>query len=419
MFTVTTPGDATLSRRYYHRESIQDSRYRIREPDYLHLAGRRPALTAAAHYMIGGQSVRASAVAYRREAHLPYGYEYRELKVAPALAVNVSPAHLIVPLGAARSKLSLDVELLNNQSGGSQGELVLELPDGWSVQPARQTFQFSQANARRNFSFSITAPRLQAGTYDLRVVARAEGRDYRQGYQVIRHRDYDIRYLYRDAKTRVRGVDVKIDPRLKVGYIMGVGDEVPSGIEQMGAEVTLLGAEDLATGSLDAYGAIVVGTRAYAVRQDLINYNRRLLEYAHAGGNLIVLYQTQEFVPRKWAAFPADLPRRAEEVSEEDSPVNILAPGHPALRRPNQIVPGDFDGWVEQRGSKFFSAWDDAYVPLIETQDQGQEPQSGGWLTAQYGKGHYTYFAYAVHRQLPYSVPGAYRIFANLLSLGR
>ena len=415
---VTTPHDATLSQRYFGRESIQESRYRIRAPEYLHLAGRKPALLAAVDYSIGGQSVRASAVVYRREANLPYGYEYRELKVAPALVVNVSPANLIVPLGSTRNKVSLDVELLNNQSGGSQGELVLELPDGWLAQPSRQTFQFSQANARRNFSFSVTVPQLRAGTYDLHVVARAGGRDYRQGYQVIRHRDYDIRYWYQDSVTRIRGVDVKIAPRLKVGYVMGVGDEVPSGIEQMGAEVTLLSTDDLATGGLDAYGAIVVGTRAYAVRQDLINYNQRLLEYAREGGNLIVLYQTQEFVPGKWAAFPAELPRRAEEVSEEDSPVRILAPDHPLFRQPNKIVAADFDSWVEQRGSKFFSSWDDAYVPLIETQDQGQESQRGGWLTAQYGKGYYTYFAYAVHRQLPYSVPGAYRIFANLLSLG-
>ena len=206
---------------------------------------------------------------------------------------------------------------------------------------------------------------------------------------------------------------------MKVGYVMGVGDEVPSGIEQMGAEVTLLGADELAAGDLGTYEAIVVGTRAYAVRPDLINYNQRLLDYARAGGNLVILYQTQEFVPAKWAAFPADLPRRAEEVSEENSPVRILAPDHPVFQRPNKIVAEDFDDWVEQRGSKFFSQWDSAYVALIETQDKGQEPQSGGWLTAPFGKGHYTYFAYAVHRQLPYSVPGAYRIFANVLSLGR
>ena len=418
-FAVATPQDAVLSRRYFQRESVHDSRYAIREPEHLHLAGSAPALSAALEYSVGGQSVQAREVVYRREANLPYGYEYRELKVVPALAVNVSPANLIIPLGSRRNTVSVHVELLNNQAGDIQGELALELPEGWIAQPPRQSFQFSQANARRNFSFSVTVPRLREGTYELQAVARAGGQEYRQGYQVIRHRDYDIRYLYRDSVTRVRGVDVKIAPRLKVGYVMGVGDEVPSGIEQMGADVTSLGPEDLATGDLSAYGAIVVGTRAYAVRRDLINYNQRLLDYARAGGNLVILYQTQEFVPAKWAAFPADLPRRAEEVSEEDSPVRILAPDHPVFHRPNKIELADFDGWVEQRGSKFFSSWDGAYVPLIETQDQGQEPQSGGWLAARFGEGFYTYFAYAVHRQLPYSVPGAYRIFANVLSLGR
>ena len=418
-FAVTIPQDASPARRYYRRESIHESRYSVRDPQYLHLAGREPALTAAVDYSVGGQSVQASAVVYRREANLPYGYEYRELKVAPAIGVNVSPANLIVPLGSARNRVSIEVELVNNQVGGSEGELVLELPDGWRAQPSSQTFQFSQANARRNFTFSVSIPQLRAGTYDLNVVAKAGGREYREGYQVIRHRDYDIRYVYRDSVTRITGIDVKIARGLKVGYVMGVGDEVPSGIEQLGADVTLLGTEDLATGSLDAYSTIVIGTRAYAVRQDLINYNQRLLDYARAGGNLVVLYQTQEFVPGRWAAFPADLPRRAEEVSEEDAPVRILASDHAVFQGPNRIVTADFDGWVEQRGSKFFSTWDDAYVPMIETQDEGQEPQRGGWLTAQYGRGHYTYFAYAIHRQVPYSVAGAYRIFANVLSLGR
>ena len=416
---VTVPRDASVSQRYFERESVRDSRYRMREPEFLHLPGRRPALSAAVDYSIGGQSVRASAVVRRREANLPYGYEYRELKVVPALAVNVSPANLIVPLGARRSEVTLEVELLNNQAGGVQGEVALELPDGWRARPARQAFGFAQGNARRNLAFVVTMPGLRAGISDITAVARAGGREYRRGYQAIRHRDYDIRYQYQDAVTRIRAVDVRLARRLTVGYVMGVGDEVPRGIEQMGAPVTLLGSEDLATGDLSAFGTIVVGTRAYAVRRDLITYNQRLLDYARAGGNLVILYQTQEFDPGKWAAYPADLPRGAEEVSEEDSPVRILAGDHPLLLQPNRIEAADFDGWVEQRGSKFLSRWDDAYVALIETQDQGQEPQRGGWLTAPYGKGHYTYFAYAVHRQLPYSVPGAYRIFANVLSLGR
>ena len=418
-FAVTTPADATLSRPYFRRESVRDSRYAVGEPEFLHLAGRRPALSAAVDYEFDGQSIRSTAVVYRREANLPYGYEFRELKVVPSVAVNVSPANLVVPLGARGSEVALEVELLNNEPGGVRGEVELDLPEGWSARAGRRGFAFAQGNARRNLAFSIAVPELEAGISEIGVVARAGGREYREGYQAIRHRDYDVRYLYRDAVTRVRGVDVQIAPDLSVGYVMGVGDAVPSGIEQMGAEVTLLGTEALASGKLDAYGTIVVGTRAYAVRQDLITYNQRLLDYARAGGNLVILYQTQEFVPAKWAAYPADLPRGAEEVSEEDSPVRILAADHPLFRTPNRIVAADFDGWVEQRGSKFFSAWDDAYVALIETQDTGQEPQRGGWLTAPYGRGHYTYFGYAVHRQLPYGVPGAYRIFANVLSLGR
>lgn len=418
-FAVTVPMDAALARRYYVRGSVRDSRYTIREPQFLHLPGRKPALRATADYTIDGEEVRVTAVVHRREANLPFGYEYREVKVAPALAVNVSPANLIAPLGSARTRLSLEVELENNHPDGSEGDLVLEVPEGWSAQPDRHSFRFSQASARQRFGFEVSAPRIREETYELAVVARSGGKEYRQGYRAIRHRDLDTRYLYSDSTTTVRGVNVKIAPGMRVGYVMGVGDEVPSGIEQMGAQVTLLGADELANADLSTYGAIVVGTRAYAVRPDLISYNQRLLDYAQHGGNLVILYQTQEFVPSKWAAFPADLPRRAEEVSEEDSPVKILAPDHPVFQGPNKIEAADFDGWVEQRGSKFFSTWDEAYVPLIETQDEGQDPQRGGWLTAPYGNGHYTYFAYAIHRQVPYSVPGPYRIFANVLSLGR
>jgi len=183
--------------------------------------------------------------------------------------------------------------------------------------------------------------------------------------------------------------------------------------------VTVLGEKELASADLKAFDAIMTGTRAYAVREDLKTYNRRLLDYVKDGGNLIVLYNTQEFVPNRYAPFPGDLPQRAEEVSEEDSPVEILTPDAPAFNWPNKITKADFDGWVEQRGSKFFTEWDKAYTPMIATWDKGQAPQKGGWLWARYGKGNYTYFAYAFHRQLPYGVPGAYRLLANLLSLGK
>ena len=176
-----------------------------------------------------------------------------------------------------------------------------------------------------------------------------------------------------------------------------------------------LGEADLTGGELGDFDAIVVGTRAYAVRRDLLENNQRLLDYARGGGNLVVLYQTQEFVPSAMAPHPASLPRGAEEVSEEDAPVRLLAPAHPLLATPNRIAEADFDGWLEQRGSKFFTEWDGVYTPLVETQDTGQEPQRGVWLTAEVGAGRYSYVALALHRQVPYGVPGAYRILSNLL----
>jgi hypothetical protein len=177
--------------------------------------------------------------------------------------------------------------------------------------------------------------------------------------------------------------------------------------------------DDLATANLTQYDAIMTGTRAYAVREDLKTYNQRLLDYVKEGGNLIVLYNTQEFVPAKFAPFPGEHGPRAEEVSEEDSPVNILAPDNQVFNWPNKITKADFDDWVEQRGSKFWAGWDAAYTPMIETWDKGQAPQKGGWLWARYGKGNYTYFAYAFHRQLPFGVPGAYRLLANVLALSK
>ena len=216
----------------------------------------------------------------------------------------------------------------------------------------------------------------------------------------------------------VRGLDVQTAPGLRIGYVMGVGDQVPAGIAQLGYPVTLLDAAALATGDLTRFDTILTGTRAYAVREDLKTSNQRLLDYVKGGGNLVVLYNTEELIPARYAPYPAVHGPRAEEVSEEEAPVRLLAPAAQVVTWPNRITAADFDGWVEQRGSKFWAAWDPAYTPLLETFDQGQPPQQGGWLQASFGQGTYTYCAYAFHRQLPYGVPGAYRLLANLLALG-
>lgn len=419
-FTVTLAPDVPLSTRpYFSRASIKDTKYTLSDPTQFGRPATVPPAIAVFKYTVEGVNVEAHEVVTRREPKLPYGDVNRELRVVPALAISVSPHSAIIPVSAATKQVNLTVDLLNNNEGTIKGDLKLALPASWTSQPASQPFTFQRAGERATYKFVVNVPALENKAYAIEAVATANGRDYKEGYDLIDHRDLEVRYLYHPAKVDVNGLDVKVVPNLSIGYVMGVGDQVPTGIQQLGYKVTLLTEADLATGNLSQFDAIMTGTRAYAVREDLKTYNQRLLDYVKDGGNLVVLYNTQELIPGKFSPFPAEHGPRAEEVSEQDSPVTILAPDMQAFTWPNKITLTDFNGWVEQRGSKFWASWDPAYTAMIETYDKGQAPQKGGWLQAKHGKGTYTYFAYAFHRQLPYGVPGAYRLLANVLALGK
>ncbi len=418
--TVTLAEDVALSTKpYFFRTGLQESRYTLIDATQFGKPASSPPLRAVGRYFIDGVPIEIRETVRRREAKLPYGDVLREVRTVPRIAVALTPAHAIIPTTGRSPTVVLDVTLLHNAESPTSGQVALRLPAGWKSEPASQSFNFARSGERSSYSFKVTPTSIDAKPYQVEAVASAAGKEYREGYELIDHRDLEVRYLYRPSTTAVRGVNVTTVAGLKVGYVMGVGDSVPQGLQQLGAEVTLLGERELASADLSQFDTIMTGTRAYAVREDLKTYNSRLLEYVKAGGNMIVLYNTQELVPNTFAPFPGELPRNAEEVSEEDSAVTILAPAHQAFNWPNRITAADFDGWVEQRGSKFFTKWDAAYTPMISTFDRNQPPQSGGWLTAKAGKGTWTYFAYALHRQLPYGVSGAYRITANLLVLNK
>ncbi len=423
-FSVTLADDVAMSTKpYFSRNGLQESRYTLSDPTQFGRPASAPPLVAVWRYTVGGVPVEIRETVKRREAKLPYGDVLREVRSVPRLAVMLTPANAIVPLTAATKRVDVEVSLLHNAESATTGQVTLRMPAGWTSEPVTQPFSFARAGERAAYRFSVRPGSIDARTYTIDAVATAPHKgvpyEYREGYELIDHRDLEVRYLYRASTAEVRGVDVTTVAGLKVGYVMGVGDQVPLGLQQLGAQVTLLGERELASADLSTFDTIMTGTRAYAVREDLKTYNQRLIDYVKAGGNMVVLYNRQEFVPNQWAPFPAELPRGAEEVSEEDSLVTILAPTQQSFTWPNRITAADFDGWVEQRGSKFFTKWDPAYIPMISTFDKGQAPQSGGWLTAKVGKGNWTYFAYALHRQLPYGVAGAYRITANLLALGK
>ncbi len=454
---VHIPADAGTEGPYFHRDGLAENHYQVSDSADLHLPWERPRFFAELELLVDGVEVARTLPVVGWVPNLPYGSLARRVEVLPAVSVSVEPAVRVVPerssgdaggeprqsageagrtaletrqsaaetrqsAGDADSSASRPIQVLVRMEANAPEvsvEAQLDLPAGWTATPTSVRHDFRSRGEMVEASFSITPSPDWDGDALVDAVARATlhgtTREYRAGYRTIDHRDLPLARLRHAARTLVRPVAVAPLDGVTVGYVMGVGDDVPAAIEALGATVRLLGESDLTGGVLDGFDAIVVGTRAYAVRRDLVDNNQRLLDYARGGGNLVVLYQTQEFVPGEMAPYPASLPRGAEEVSEEDAPVELLVPDHPLLAGPNRISGADFEGWLEQRGSKFFTEWDPAYTPLVETHDTGQQPQLGVWLTAQVGAGRYSYLALALHRQLPYGVPGAYRILSNVL----
>lgn len=420
-FEVQVPDNAEFTRPYWSRKSqYRDHLYQLDKPEFLNRPHAPADVIAEMVYRVGGETVtirRSAQTVYRTGA---YGEQRRNLMVAPAMSVAVTPELGVIPAGRRAEPITVRVRAMSNVKGPAAVKLKLDLPQGWTSAPAQADAAFTHEGEVQNVEFRVTAPPAEAGkSYTLAAVAEYGAKQYREGYEIIAHRDLETRHLYRPATANWSGIDVKVAPGLRVGYIMGVGDEIPEALEQIGVKVQMLTAQDLATGNLGQFDTILVGIRASAVREDYKTYNRRLLDYVQAGGNLIVQYQTQEFDAVPYGPYPFKLGRRAEEVSEEDAKITLIDAANPIFQGPNKITAADFDGWVEERGSKFLGEWDPKYKALLECHDRGQAEQKGGLLQASYGKGTFTYAAYAFYRQLPAGVPGAYRLFANMISLGK
>jgi LmbE family N-acetylglucosaminyl deacetylase len=418
-FDVTIVDDADLTRPYWSRKDpFRDSIYQIDEPPYANLPYAPPQIAATATYRIAGVRFNVTQAAQVVSMDPELGEQRRRLTIAPAISVVVSPKLGVLPV-SRRSTVEVQAQVTSN-ANAADARIHLELPSGWTAAPVEPALHFTHAGEIQNTIFHVSAPQTVAGTsYAIHAIAESAGKQYRDGYQVIAHRDLETRYLYRAAVTELTAIDVKVAPGLKVGYIMGAGEEIPEALEHLGVRVQLLSPSDLAGANLSHFDTILVGVRASAVRPDYATYNSRLLDYVNNGGNLIVEYQTPEFDAIPFGPFPFQMGRNAEEVSEEDAKITILDPSNPVFTSPNSITAADFEGWVEERGSKFMSQWAPEYKALLECHDRGQRPQKGGLLQARYGKGTFTYAAYAFYRQLPAGVPGAYRLFANLISLGR
>jgi hypothetical protein len=317
-----------------------------------------------------------------------------------------------------RSAIDLSVNVRNNVNGAAEATVQLAAPAGWKIDPASQKVDFKSESELKTLNFHLQPEQLQEKRYELNASAEYGGRSYGEGVQTTGRPDIGYFYYYRPARQVISAVDVNTQSKLRVGYIMGAGDDIPAVLRQIGIPVSMITPDELAHGDLSQYGTIVVGIRAYDVRSDIREQNSRLLDYVRNGGTLIVQYN-QSFRPFNEGHYtPYPVTASAERVTEEDAPVKILDPQNSIFNFPNHITEQDFQAWVQERGLYFMKDWDQHFVPLTASSDQKEKPLQGGLLEAKYGKGTYIYTGYAFFRQLPAGVPGAIRLYVNLLSAG-
>ncbi len=429
---LTIPSDTPPTRPYWSRTTIREPFYSVTSDNH-QAPLPAPPLVCQAAFEVNGVTITTSSTAQTRIRDPLFGDVRYAAQIVPPVSISFPLHDGVMP--NRQPSYDVTVVMRSSQDADVDGSVRIESPAGWDVTPAKHDFSGPQSeNQETRFHFSLnrsaradaTEPAnanvdndgnvIATQSCDLRAVVTWNGHEYSEGFTTVTARDLDRLNIYRPADQVVRSVDVVVQGTPKVGYINGSGDEVAQSLGMLGIDPTILTDSDLSAGHLNRFDVILIGVRAYAVRSDLRQHNSRLLDFVKEGGTLIVQYQTPEF-DHDYGPFSYTMGRRPEEVSEEDSPVVILAPDHPLMSQPNKIGSADFDGWLEQRGSKFLTTWDDRYKALLECHDTGQSPQEGGLLIARYGKGVYVYSAYAWYRQLPNGVPGAFRIMANHLSL--
>ena len=424
VYRCETPLDlpATAASTDIHWERLPDAaRYRV-DADVPFGAPFRPTPFRATFELDFGTARIAvdRAVTFRSGSDLFAGEKRMELQVVPPFAVDIAPQVAIVPLGAVEPR-DVRVTIRNGGLEAASGVVSLELPDGWRQTPDRIPVAFTREDEARTVRFAVhPAPAAPAGEYRIGARFEAGGAQFDRGYQVVEYPHIGRRHLVHAAETAIKVIDVRLDPELRVGYVDGVGDEVPPAIEQLGAQLEHITGDQLVFGDLSRFDVIVTGVRAYERNQDLRANNDRLLEYVEAGGTLVVQYNKFEFNEAQYGPYPARVSRN--RVTDEYAPVQVLTPDHQVFGFPNVISDATWSGWVQERGLYFLGDKDLAYADLVELRDtfpSNPGAKRGALVEARYGEGRWLYVGLGLWRQLPAGTPGAYQLLANLLSLGR
>jgi hypothetical protein len=344
------------------------------------------------------------------------GEFWRPVHVAPRLSVRPSTKTLVWA-ATDDSPRDLTITIRSEDPGVVRGSMDIEAPAGWIVEPDSTPFSLEGEGAETRLVFRVQPGAAGQGTFVLRPVARSEdGGAFSTAVEMIDYPHIERRLFPIDASVRLLRTPVQVADR-RIGYVMGSGDDGAEVIRQLGLGVEMIEPDDWTLERLERYDTIVLGVRTYEVRPDLAAAAPTLLDWVRAGGTLIVQYNKYEFMDGEFAPYPIRMGQPAPRVTDETAEVRVLLPDLPLFNAPNRLDEEDFAGWVQERGLYFPTEWDERYLTPIEMADEGESPLRGALLIARYGEGLYAHTSLSFFRQLPAGVPGAYRLFANLISL--
>src|SRR5271165_6763812 len=410
--TLTLPVDTPLSQPYWLRQEGTAGMFRVDDPSLIGRPENPPPFPLEQVFEVSGQTLVVPDEAVQIITNPEHREVRRHVEVIPPVSLSfVSDVALFAP-GASHP---VEVEMVASRADLT-GILRLEAPQGWKVSPANQSFHLATVGERARFEFTITAPPRSA-TAKIIADAAIGGVDYRNQRVEINYPHIPLQLLQPLVGLKAVSLELAIRGHT-VGYLPGAGDSVAENLKQMGYSVKMLDDTNLAPEQLHGLDAVVIGIRAFNVRNNLAAQLPVLFSYVEGGGAMIAQYNRPDGLKTN-KFFPFALHLSGDRVTDRNAPATFLAPGDPVLNAPNKITSADFDGWVQERGIYFPNQWDDHFTPILAFNDPGESPLKGGLLVARYGKGYFVYTGLVFFRELPAGVPGAFRLFANLISLGK
>jgi len=408
----TLPSDTSVSQPYWLREPPTPGMFVVEDPNLIARPENPPIFPIEQVFDVGGQTLVVPDRPVQATAERDKG-ETRDLEVISPVTLNLSSS---VKLFGPGNSCPMTVTVVADRRDIA-GVLRLDAPGGWKVSPTRQSFNLAKTGDQTEVTFIVTAPG-QSATANITAEAKVDGKWYNNGRAVINYPHIPLLLLQPRAQFKAVCLNMKIRGH-NVGYLPGAGDSVGQCLEEMGYQVTTLTGTNLTPDKLKKLDAVVIGVRAFNVRTDLATHLPALFDYVHNGGNVIEQYNRPGRDLKADQLAPYSLHLSSDRVTDPVAPMAFLAPDHPALNTPNKITSADFDGWVQERGTYFPDEWAEQWTPILACNDTGESPLKGSLLVALYGKGYFVYTGLVFFRELPAGVPGAYRLFANLVSLGK